>query len=111
MRFIKKKKTRIDQFIDLLPELQAIEFLGLARVLKVKVMSDTEKDEKGRPLPRDSQTLIEEVLISFVQQSTTRQKEIIAIVKNCIKDRKSSEKKGGSNGTPTKNRKEEGLQS
>ena len=75
MKKIKLKLTTIDKFIIEISKIKGPEiFLGVARVLKVKVV-----DEKNEPL--SFETLFREVLKSYEAQSHTRQKELLSILK------------------------------
>ena len=70
----------IDKFITLIVKLQPVEFMGLARVLKVHLYTD----EKTRE-PRDFEEVFAEVLERFDKSNRARRREIIQLVKAALK--------------------------
>lgn len=82
---------QIDQFIIEVSKLEAVEFMGLARLLKVQLL---EKDDtaaenvesiKDKYKPRDFHLVFEEVLRNFNGLNRTRKREILKLVKNANK--------------------------
>lgn len=77
-----------DQLISLIPKLEAVEFMGLARVLKVKLFEEkdasTEKLE-DKYAPRDFTDVLEELIHNFNNLNRTRKREILKLVKNATK--------------------------
>ena len=69
-----------DKLLKMIPNLSAVEFTGLARVLKVKLYKD-EKDEDGHFITRDFSDVLKDVLDNFDKQSRERKREILRIVK------------------------------
>lgn len=72
----------IDKFIDLIVKLEPIEFMGLARVLGVKLNEDDK--------PRDFEPVFAEVLERFSKCNRTRRHELLKLVKTAIKEVKNA---------------------
>lgn len=70
----------IDKFITLLVNLQPVEFMGLARVLKVRLYTDEETRE-----PREFEDVFAEVLERFNKCNRTRRREIIRLIKAVLR--------------------------
>ena len=70
----------IDKFITTITNLEPIEFIGLARVLKVKLF--TEGDELK---PRDFSDVFSDVLEAFSKCGRTRRREILKLTKDATK--------------------------
>jgi hypothetical protein len=81
----------IDRFITLIANLEPVEFMGLARVLKVKLFKDEETRE-----PRVFEDVFEEVLEKFTKCDRTRKREILKLIKAAAK-RAPGEKKNAGN--------------
>ena len=81
----------IDRFITLIAKLEPVEFMGLARVLKVKLFKDGETPE-----PRDFEEVFAETLERFTKCNRTRKREILTLVKTAVK-RTPGDKKDASN--------------
>jgi hypothetical protein len=45
--------------------MDAIEFMGLAKILFVHVFNNENKDENGKPAPRPAEEIIEDCIIAF----------------------------------------------
>lgn len=77
----------IDKFIFLIPKLEAVEFMGLARLLKVQVITESDpaaENVKDRFKPREFNEVFEDVLRAFNSQNRTRKREIIKLMKASI---------------------------
>ncbi len=71
----------IDNFINIISKLQPVEFMGLARVLKVPLfIGEGEARE-----PRDFTDVFSDVLESFSKSGRVRRREILKIVKSAVK--------------------------
>lgn len=66
----------IDEFITLIVKLQPVEFMGLARVLKVKLYKDEENHE-----PREFNEILEEVLERLSKTNRKRRREIMQLLR------------------------------
>lgn len=81
-------KNKVDEFVELLPELEAVQALGLAKILKVPLSTGTERDEEGKLIPRESQEIIEEIIVRFARLGRKQKKEIIAAMRDTIRENK-----------------------
>lgn len=81
-------KKNSEQLMELIPQLNAVEFAGLARVLKVRLLDEVnpEADEiKERFAPRTFSAVLEDIFINFEKQDRKRRREILSIVKKAVK--------------------------
>lgn len=67
------------EFLSLLQELEAIEFIGLSKLLGVKLLDEKE--------PRDFYVLLHDCLECFEQLSRKKRKEILKILKEAKKEK------------------------
>lgn len=67
------------EFLSLLQELEAIEFIGLSKLLGVKLLDEKE--------PRDFYVLLHDCLERFEQLSRKKRKEILKILKEAKKEK------------------------
>ena len=73
-----------EQLIKMIPQLEAVEFMGLARLLKVKLV--TEKDLNAEKLedkyePREFTDVFAEMLEKFEKLNRARKREILKLIK------------------------------
>lgn len=68
-------------FVKNFPNLQPIEFCGLAKILCVK-LDEEEKDENGKPIPRPLEKVLEEVMDNYLALSKRQRKEINQMLKD-----------------------------
>lgn len=83
-------KKNSEKLMDLIPRLSAVEFAGLARVLKVRLMDEVnpEAEEiKDRFAPRKFTEVLEDIFINFEKLDRTRRREILTLVKKATKAR------------------------
>jgi len=81
-------KKNSEQLMDLIPKLTAVEFAGLARILKVSLLDEVDPEAeqiKDRFTPRSFTAVLEDIFINFEKQDRKRRREIISIVKKAIK--------------------------
>lgn len=76
------------QFITYLSKLEVEEFLGLARLLGVKVWMS--KDGDAEPSMRPFQDVISEVLVAYDKTPRKRQRQIDKILKEATKNKDST---------------------
>lgn len=67
----------IDKLIQIIPKLEPIDFIGLARLLKVNLIE--EKD--GKTEPRDFIEVLDDTLKAYECSNRDRKREILRIVK------------------------------
>lgn len=80
----------MDRFITLIANLEPIEFMGLARVLKVKLFKDGETPE-----PREFEEVFAETLERFTKCNRARKREILTLVKTAVKHTPGDKKDAG----------------
>lgn len=69
------------EFAQLLGTLDAASFIGLTRILKVKVFYDDVKDAQGHPMPRSSEAILEDCLVKFHSMNRKDRREIIKVLR------------------------------
>lgn len=70
------------EFAKLLGTLDAAALIGLTRILKVKVFYDDVKDEKGHPMPRSGESIIEDCLVKFHSMNRQDRRQILKILRS-----------------------------
>lgn len=71
----------IDNFINIISKLQPVEFMGLARVLKVPLFTGEGEARE----PRDFTDVFSDVLENFSKSGRARRREILKLIKNAAK--------------------------
>lgn len=71
----------IDNFINIILKLQPVEFMGLARVLKVPLFTGEGEARE----PRDFTDVFSDVLESFSKSGRARRREILKLIKSAAK--------------------------
>lgn len=74
----------IEQLIILIPKLEAVEFMGLARVLKVKLIEEadiTAEKLEDKYKPREFNDVFSDILEEFNKLNRARKREILKLVK------------------------------
>jgi hypothetical protein len=71
----------IDSFINTIAKLEPVEFMGLARVLKVPLFTGEGEERE----PRDFTDVFEDVLENFSRCARPRRREILKLVKDAAK--------------------------
>ena len=61
--------------------------LGLTRMLKVKVFYDDLKDDKGHPMPRSGEAIIEDCLVKFHSLNRAKRRDILRILRAAKKEK------------------------
>lgn len=60
-------------------------FLGVARILKVKLVSE-EKDEEGRLISRDFSDILTDLIDSYSKSERRRKRELLKIIEKANKE-------------------------
>lgn len=68
----------IDQLIKIIPSLDVMDFIGLARILRVELVI---KNEEDKIITRDFTDVLEDTLCAFKNSSREKRREILRIVK------------------------------
>lgn len=79
--FQSKLEKDFEFFVRNLPNLQPIEFCGLAKILNVR-LDEEEKDENEKPIPRPMDKILEDVMDKYLALSKKRRKEINQLLKD-----------------------------
>lgn len=77
-----------EKFFDYIPKLNAVEFTGLARLLKVQLLDEvnpTAEQTKDRYAPRSFTDVLNDMLNAFEKCDRKRRKEIIKLLKAASK--------------------------
>ena len=82
------KERSVNEFAQLIGKMEAAEFLGLAKILCVKMFYDDIKDENGKPMPRSGEAIVEDCLVKFYSLNRAQRKEIIKVCRAAIKGKK-----------------------
>ena len=90
--FFNTKKKNVNEFAQLLAQMDGASVVGLTRLLQVKVFYDDVKDENGHPMPRSGEAIIEDCLVKFYTLNRERRKEIIKIMRQAVKEGKKEKK-------------------
>lgn len=77
-----------DKLLKSIINLEAVDFIGLARVLKVKLMTSETEGDKVTLKPRDFADILSDVLAAFEASSRQRRREILQIVEAAAKQNK-----------------------
>ena len=84
MLFDNRDKNTTD-FAKLLCTLDAPSFIGLTRLMQVKMFYDDVKDEKGHPMPRSAEAIIEDCLVKFHSMNRKDRREYLKVLRNMQK--------------------------
>lgn len=85
MDILKTKEQTLTEFAKLLGKMDAMEFLGLAKILCVHVFDNENKDENGKPSPRQAEEIIEDCLIAFDNLNRKQRREILRVMRAAVK--------------------------
>ena len=86
-----------EKLFDYIPQLSAVEFAGLARVLKVQLLDEVDPAAeaiKDRFAARPFLDVLEDLLAAFDKCDRKRKKEILAMVKAATKAPRGDESAG-----------------
>lgn len=70
------------KFLDSIPKLEPVEFLGLCGVLGVKLYADAENKE-----PRDFLDMLTDLCEAFAHLNRARRREILSIMGRAMKEK------------------------
>lgn len=82
---IREKNT--NEFAKLLTKLDGASLIGLTRILKVKVFYDDVKDDRGKPMPRSGEQIIEDCLVKFHSLNREKRREILRMMRAVKKEK------------------------
>ena len=72
--------TTTQKLLTMIPKMEPVEFIGLARLLKVRLYKD-EKDEEGHFVNRPFSEVLEDVMTQFDKLDRTKKREILRLLK------------------------------
>lgn len=76
------KEKNVNEFAKLICTLDAAALIGLTRLLKVNVFYDDIKDDKGHPMPRSGEAIIEDCLVKFHSMNRQERRKILTLLKH-----------------------------
>lgn len=76
-----RKKNYLEDFVRALSNLEAVEFLGVCRLLSVSLI-------KNEDTPRDFKELLYAVIDSYARIKPKKQKELLKLVREASKSQK-----------------------
>lgn len=68
------KEINIDEFIHLVAKLEPVEFIGLCKVLCVKVLGEEKQ-------PRKFEELINDIIDNFTSTGRTQRREVLRVLR------------------------------
>lgn len=111
---ITKRQQQTEEFVRILPQLEAVEFLGVAKLLGVELFETPKVSDKETPentliapvlglsegdekkqTPREAGLVIDETISRFAAISKQKQRELLKVLRPLVK------KRGDRNGTTT----------
>ena len=81
------KEKNVNEFAKLIIKLDGASLLGLTRMLRVKVFYDDLKDDKGHPMPRSGEAIIEDCLVKFHSLNRAERRDILRILRAAKKEK------------------------
>lgn len=82
---LKSNEKQLTEFATLLGKMNVTDFMGLAKLLEVHVFDNNKKDEKGHPMPRSGDAIIEDCIIAFDQSNRKYRRDILTIMRKAVK--------------------------
>lgn len=79
------REKHLTEFATLMCKLDAASALGLARQLNVKLFYDDIKDEKGMPMPRGGEAILEETVLRFNALDRAERRRILKLLKQAVR--------------------------
>lgn len=77
----------LNEFANCIIKLEGGEFIGLAKILCVRVFKEDALDIKGKPAPRPAEEIITDCLTAFAALNRAKRREILKIVKTATAKR------------------------
>ena len=81
------REKNVNEFAKLIATMDAPSLIGLTRILQVKVFYDDVKDEKGKPMPRSGEAIIEDCLVKFHSMNRKQRRDTLRILRAASKER------------------------
>ena len=74
----------MNEFANAIAQLDGGEFIGLAKILCVRVFKEDALDIKGKPAPRQAEEIIADCLNAYAALNRQKRREIMKIVRAAI---------------------------
>lgn len=78
-------ERELTEFAKLLGQMNVTDFMGLAKILCVHVFDNEVKDEKGHPMPRNGDAIIEDCILAFDNSNRKFRRDILKIMRKAVK--------------------------
>lgn len=79
--FQSRLEKDFEAFVRNLPNLEPIEFCGLAKILKVR-LDEFDRTVDDKPVPRSMDKVLEEIMDKYLELSKRQRKEINQMLKD-----------------------------
>lgn len=79
------KEKNVNEFAKLLGKLDAPSLIGLTRMLEVRVFYEDLKDDKGHPMPRSGEAIVEDCLVKFFSLNRQKRREILKVLRMTVR--------------------------
>lgn len=86
MKLFDEKEKNTEDFAKMMCKLKAAELLGLARMLGVHLFYDDVKDDKGKPMPRSGEAIVEDCLVKFYALNRSERRRILKALRAATKE-------------------------
>lgn len=91
--FKSRQEKNLEEFLKLIPKLEPVEFVGLAKMFGVDLLNLDEtiyEGEKEYHPPRDAEDIFEDMLDKFTSLRKQRQGEILGIMRDITREAKAN---------------------
>lgn len=82
---LRSEERQLTEFAKLLGKMNVTDFMGLAKILGVYVFDNDKKDEKGHPMPRQGDDIIEDCIVAFDKCNRKYKREVLSIMRKAVK--------------------------
>lgn len=90
MEFFENKD--LNTFANLITKLDGGEFIGLAKMLCVRVFKEDAVDIKGKPAPRKAEDMIVDCLTAFAALNRKQRRDILKVLRTATSKPKRGDK-------------------
>lgn len=85
MDFFRTNEQTTTKFAKLMGQLSVEEFIGLAKILCVHIFDNNNRDEQGKPTPRQAEEIVEDCLVAFDKLNRSKRREILRVMRAAVK--------------------------
>lgn len=79
------KEKNVNEFAKLIGKLDGPTLIGLTRMLEVRVFYEDLKDDKGHPMPRSGEAIVEDCLVKFFSLNRQKRREILKVLRATVR--------------------------